>query len=82
MICKKLLENVKNPEVIPSATGYVDSTANSKNNGMVPLTNNPPKMPVIKRTTLEYGITPAHIRVKIDNDAVAPVKSAMTISFM
>jgi len=76
------LENVKNPEVIPSATGYVDSTANSKNSGMVPLTNNPPKMLVIKRTSFEYGITLAHIRVKIASDAVAPVRRAITINFM
>lgn len=67
--------------MIPSATGYVDSTANSKNSGMVPFTNNPPKMLVIKRTSFEYGITPAHIRVKIESDPVAPVRSAITISF-
>ena len=76
------MENVRNPEVIPSATGYVDSTASSKNNGMVPFTNNPPKTLVMKRTIFEYGILPAHIRVNIVREAVAPARRAMTMSFM
>lgn len=77
-----MLEKVRNPDVIPSATGYVDSTANSKNNGMDPLTKNPPKMLVRYRRAFEYGRMPAQIRVNIVSDAVAPDRSAMTINFM
>lgn len=82
MICKKLLENVKNFEVIFLATGYVDFIVNLKNNGMVLLTNNFFMMFVIKRIILEYGIILVYIRVKIDNDVVVFVKSVMIISFM
>lgn len=82
MICKKLLENVKNFEVIFLVTGYVDFIVNLKNNGMVLLTNNFFKMFVIKRIILEYGIILVYIRVKIDNDVVVFVRSVMIISFM
>lgn len=82
MICKKLLENVKNFEVIFLVIGYVDFIVNLKNNGMVLLTNNFFKMFVIKRIILEYGIILVYIRVKIDNDVVVFVRSVMIISFM
>lgn len=77
-----MFEKVRQPDVIPSAMGYVDSTPNSKKRGIVPLTNSPPKMHVRKSIGLEKGSVPAHIKVKMAKETVAPANRAITIFFM
>ena len=77
-----LTATVKQPDVIPSATGYAVSTAISKNNGIVPLVKNPPRIHVTKRTALQYGMIPAHMKVNEAYDTAAPVRRTNWIAFM
>ena len=75
-------DTVSRPDVIPSATGYAVSTAISKNNGMVPLVKNPPRIQVPKRTALQYGMIPAHMKVNKAYETAAPTRRTNWIAFI